>query len=1002
MTGYSRSETGLDTARLPGIRFETVPMRRQSVLPRMDIPVFVGFASSGPLHLPVPVEDAAEFSEIFGADPVLAWDSERGRAGTAYLAATVRSFFQNGGRRCWVVRVANEFTAHTAYFPVPGLAAMDGSGLSPAFCAARSPGSWGDALKVSASLLSQSFVLEKFDPDAGSIEMTVAKPGDIIAGDVLRLDFDQDQWFCLFPISTIQKQDADPAPSLNLARKLVLTASKVWWFRPAEAQAPAVSAGDLVAYTQNGPLPALAVTVPASSWPTAPNSAAVFDYAGILDPASLAASGQGCLVKVVFTDGQVFWMLVSSQVANDTQPAIPGVGEFERFSGSGIWQALLPPDVTAFADPSPRLEKLTFELLARVANKAPQRLSGLGFAVGHPLYWNALPGDQELYTTQASLTTGDASYQDLLTNPAYLSSTSIAANGLHTALWEAAAAPRFPLAGGSPGVTFLPLLIPTLSTLATLPVEPPGDALSRDGLAAFEAGIFLDPDLADQAGDALLSLADDLRYLRTNPRPLRGIYAALSVSEATLVAVPDAVHNRWEKGLLDPIPPAQPSEPPERPVWWHFLPCSPRQSPLPRTSQPEWGEFLRCGLRIIPPPVLSVSAPDITGTFSLTWTAIADITRYILEQSFFPDFRNARPIYSGALTSCTIYGYADSDYYFRVRAEADSLVDGLVETSDYSNGVGLRIEPGTAWISFKDAVYDPTALLAVHRCLLRLSAARGDLFAVLSLAASFKKDLAINHTQNLQSPLSPLITVAIPDLDNPGTNLSVDLMPLNFNEERSLGFGAVYHPWLFTNLPASTAILPVPPDGCACGVIARRSFERGAWIAPANEKFAGVLGIQPLIDPAGWLEIQDAHINLIRDEAKGYLMLSANTLSQDPDWSLINVRRLISLLRRLAQRYGPGFVFEPNSPGFRRMVQREFSALLDQLLARGAFAGSAADTSYQVNVIASPQDIDAGRLIIELRVAPSVPLRFILVRLVQSGDQSSLSEAASSLRAAGD
>lgn len=88
----------------------------------------------------------------------------------------------------------------------------------------------------------------------------------------------------------------------------------------------------------------------------------------------------------------------------------------------------------------------------------------------------------------------------------------------------------------------------------------------------------------------------------------------------------------------------------------------------------------------------------------------------------------------------------------------------------------------------------------------------------------------------------------------------------------------------------------------------------------------------------------------------------------------------------------PGYVFEPNSAAFRRQVQREFSALLGQMFTRGAFAGDTPATSYQVNVIATPQDIDEGRVTIELRVAPSVPLRFILVRLVQSGDQSAVTE----------
>src|SRR5207253_4744951 len=110
-------------------------------LPRMDVAVFVGFAASGPLHTPVAVEDGAQFAAVFGQDAPLAWDAQRGEQVYAYLAPTVRSFFRQGGRRCWVVRVAGD-EAKSNYFPIPGLALaeFDDAGrltrLTPAFAQA--------------------------------------------------------------------------------------------------------------------------------------------------------------------------------------------------------------------------------------------------------------------------------------------------------------------------------------------------------------------------------------------------------------------------------------------------------------------------------------------------------------------------------------------------------------------------------------------------------------------------------------------------------------------------------------------------------------------------------------------------------------------------------------------------------------------------------------------------------------------------------------------------
>ena len=72
--------------RLPGFRFEAQPPPLAEKLPRMDVAVFVGFAATGPLHLPVVVEDAAQFEAVFGADAPLAWDRARGEMVTVRVA----------------------------------------------------------------------------------------------------------------------------------------------------------------------------------------------------------------------------------------------------------------------------------------------------------------------------------------------------------------------------------------------------------------------------------------------------------------------------------------------------------------------------------------------------------------------------------------------------------------------------------------------------------------------------------------------------------------------------------------------------------------------------------------------------------------------------------------------------------------------------------------------------------------------------------------------------
>ena len=110
-------------SRLPGITFQVESPAPDEVLPRMDITAFVGLAAAGPLHTPVPVEDIAEFRDIFGSDLPLAWDEELGAMQYAHLSTAVFAFFRNGGKRCWVVRVAGE--AASNQFILPGLIRAD-------------------------------------------------------------------------------------------------------------------------------------------------------------------------------------------------------------------------------------------------------------------------------------------------------------------------------------------------------------------------------------------------------------------------------------------------------------------------------------------------------------------------------------------------------------------------------------------------------------------------------------------------------------------------------------------------------------------------------------------------------------------------------------------------------------------------------------------------------------------------------------------------------------
>src|SRR4051812_43244520 len=105
---------------LPGFAFEPLAPSSAGVLPRMDVAAFVGFAANGPVNIPIAVEDVSQFTLLFGDDAPLAWDADLGRPVFAQLAPAVRMFFANGGKRCWIVRVAGA-QAESNAFRVPGV-----------------------------------------------------------------------------------------------------------------------------------------------------------------------------------------------------------------------------------------------------------------------------------------------------------------------------------------------------------------------------------------------------------------------------------------------------------------------------------------------------------------------------------------------------------------------------------------------------------------------------------------------------------------------------------------------------------------------------------------------------------------------------------------------------------------------------------------------------------------------------------------------------------------
>ena len=119
----------------PGVYFETLDATRRGITAiRTDIAAFIGLAERGALHQPLPIESWRQFQTAFGDFVPY-----------GYLAYSVKAFFENGGDRCYVVRVA----APDAAAASGELIGLDGN---PTLAiSASSPGRWGNQVQVRLS-----------------------------------------------------------------------------------------------------------------------------------------------------------------------------------------------------------------------------------------------------------------------------------------------------------------------------------------------------------------------------------------------------------------------------------------------------------------------------------------------------------------------------------------------------------------------------------------------------------------------------------------------------------------------------------------------------------------------------------------------------------------------------------------------------------------------------------------------------------------------------------
>lgn len=205
-------------------------------------------------------------------------------------------------------------------------------------------------------------------------------------------------------------------------------------------------------------------------------------------------------------------------------------------------------------------------------------------------------------------------------------------------------------------------------------------------------------------------------------------------------------------------------------------------------------------------------------------------------------------------------------------------------------------------------------------------------------------------------------------------------------------YAALYHPWLEIFDPLDKKNIAMPPSGSIMGIYARSDNTRGVHKAPANEVVRACVGLdcqfnkgeQDILNPKG--------VNLIRSfPGQGIRVWGARTATSNPSWKYINVRRLFIFIEETIKANTSWAVFEPNDETLWVRVKRTISVFLNGLWRAGSLAGSTPEEAFFVNIgreTMSQDDIDNGRLICVIGVAPVKPAEFVIFRISQKTSES--------------
>lgn len=198
---------------------------------------------------------------------------------------------------------------------------------------------------------------------------------------------------------------------------------------------------------------------------------------------------------------------------------------------------------------------------------------------------------------------------------------------------------------------------------------------------------------------------------------------------------------------------------------------------------------------------------------------------------------------------------------------------------------------------------------------------------------------------------------------------------------------AYYAPWILAENPAGGPAITVHPGGHVAGAIVANDLARGVSKAPANLSIADALALERNLTQQEQADLILRGINPLRSlPGRGNVIWGARTTSNDPQWKYINVRRYLLYLEQSIDTGTQWTVFEPNGEPLWTKLQQVIENFLLSEWRNGALCGSKPDQAFFVRcdrTTMTQDDIDSGRLVCLVGVAPIRPAEFVVFRIGQ-------------------